>query len=88
MRVGFRAAFLKDLDAIQDQRMLQRLERVIRTLERAASLPEVPQVKRLRGHPDSYRIRIGDFRLGLQLVGQQVECVRFLHRREIYRFFP
>lgn len=35
-----------------------------------------------------YRIRVGDYRLGLALEGDTVILVRFLHRKEIYRYFP
>lgn len=88
MTVGFRASFAKDLETIHDVRVLGRVEKVILALERAKSLGEVPQIKRLHGHPQSYRARIGDYRLGLRVEGKQVDCVRILHRREIYRYFP
>ena len=54
MIVGFRGAFAKDLEAIQDVRLLRRVEKVIRTLERAVLLREVPQLKRLQGHPQFF----------------------------------
>jgi mRNA interferase RelE/StbE len=88
MIVGFRASFTKDLAAIQDARLLRRIETVIRVIESADSLRDVPQVKRLSGYSNLYRIRLGDFRLGLSLAGDRVECVRILHRRDIYRHFP
>lgn len=34
------------------------------------------------------RLRIGDYRLGMIVEGEVVEIVRFLHRRDIYRYFP
>ena len=40
------------------------------------------------GSGDFYRIRVGDYRLGLELEGEEVVFVRCLHRREIYRYFP
>ena len=33
-------------------------------------------------------MRIGDYRLGAALEGDALVLVRFLHRRDIYRFFP
>ncbi|MBP1468695.1 type II toxin-antitoxin system RelE/ParE family toxin [Candidatus Chloroploca sp. M-50] len=35
-----------------------------------------------------YRIRIGDYRLGLFVEDDTITVVRFLHRRDIYRYFP
>jgi mRNA-degrading endonuclease RelE of RelBE toxin-antitoxin system len=40
------------------------------------------------GSPGFFRIRIGEYRLGMLVEGEAVEIVRFLHRREIYRYFP
>jgi mRNA interferase RelE/StbE len=88
MTTVFRAAFLKDLEQITDARLLARIEKTIHALERASSVGGVPQVKRLQGYSRFYRIRIGDYRLGVHLVDDRVECVRILHRREIFRFFP
>ena len=35
-----------------------------------------------------YRIRVGDYRLGLVFDGGTMTFVRCLNRREIYRYFP
>ena len=63
---------------------LQAIERV----ERAASLDEVPGVKRLHASGPYYRLRIGDYRLGFYVVGDVVTFVHALPRRDIYRHFP
>ena len=72
------------IEGSQDVRLLRHVEKVIRALESAASLGEVPQLK----HLQFFRIRVGDYRLGLRVEASQVDCVRILHRREIYRYFP
>ncbi|MBX6423476.1 type II toxin-antitoxin system RelE/ParE family toxin [Thermosulfurimonas sp. F29] len=45
-------------------------------------------MKKLKGYKDFYRIRIGDYRIGLQIKENKIIFVRFLHRKEIYRCFP
>jgi len=35
-----------------------------------------------------YRIKIGDYRIGMTVEGNLVTLVRFLHRKDIYRYFP
>ncbi len=35
-----------------------------------------------------YRIQVGAYRLGFVLEENTIVLVRFLHRKEIYRFFP
>ena len=45
-------------------------------------------LKKLRGERNYFRIRIGDYRLGLKIEGQLVTLVRIINRKEIYRYFP
>ncbi|HVF60227.1 MAG TPA: type II toxin-antitoxin system RelE/ParE family toxin [Thermoanaerobaculia bacterium] len=49
---------------------------------------DVPHLKKLSAGAGCYRIRLGDFRIGLVVEGNLVTFVRVLHRREIYRRFP
>ncbi len=42
----------------------------------------------MKGNNNRYRIRIGDYRIGIEVQGYQVEMMRVLHRREFYRYFP
>ena len=73
---------------VLDGKLLQRVEKAIVQME-AADLPaQLSGLEKLAGHRDYFRIRIGDYRLGLVVVGATITCVRFLHRREIYRYFP
>jgi len=48
------------------------------------------QVRKLAGYESYYRIRVGDYRIGLQLdlERQVIEFRRVLHRGRIYRAFP
>jgi mRNA interferase RelE/StbE len=62
--------------------------RAIADVERADSLQDVRSLKRLSGYRAYYRIRIGDWRIGVTMKKDVVTFVRCLHRREIYRFFP
>ncbi|MFQ5637633.1 MAG: type II toxin-antitoxin system RelE/ParE family toxin [bacterium] len=42
----------------------------------------------MHGFPNYYRIRVGSYRLGVEITENKVFFVRFLHRNEIYRYFP
>jgi mRNA interferase RelE/StbE len=48
------------------------------------------QVQKLKGYREYYKIRIGNYRVGLKLDKEKrtIEFCRVLHRREIYRKFP
>lgn len=42
----------------------------------------------MEGHANFYRIRIGQYRVGIVLEAGVVDFVRFLHRKDVYRYFP
>lgn len=88
MIVRFEASFAKDLRGINDKSLLGRVGQIIDEVKQAESLAAIRSMKKLKGHDHFYRIRIGDYRLGLELVGEEFVFVRCLHRRDVYRYFP
>lgn len=91
MNVLYRTSFLRDLKKLKKQKAddynaIYRL--AFETLPKANNLQEMSQVKPLTGYPGRYRLRWGDYRLGLEVKADAVELVRVLHRREFYRYFP
>jgi mRNA interferase RelE/StbE len=88
VKAQFRASFAKDLKRIRDPRILKQIKETIEQVEQAQSLAQIPHIKKLRGNDAHFRIRIGDIRLGLVIVGDTVTFVRCLDRKEVYRYFP
>lgn len=88
MKVEFRTSFAKDLKKINDKALLKRVAEVIEEAERAKTLTEISNLKKLKARGDYYRIRIGDYRIGLNFIGNTLIFVRLLNRRDIYRYFP
>jgi mRNA interferase RelE/StbE len=86
--VRFRESFVRDLRNIKDNGLLTRVRELIELVEQAHHLGQVANLKKLRGGGNYYRIRVGDYRLGLTVEGDAVSFVRFLHRKDIYRSFP
>jgi mRNA interferase RelE/StbE len=86
--VKYRRSFAKDLARINSHSMKVRIHKVIDEVKNASSLLDLPNVKQLQGHSGYYRIRVGDYRLGLKARGDSVTFVRVLHRKDIYRKFP
>ena len=88
MSVEFRASFVKDLRHIKDQGLLSRIKQTIELVEKAQGPQDMASLKKLKGGNNYYRIRVGDYRLGLIIEGDSATFVRCLNRKEIYRFFP
>ncbi len=88
MEVLFERSFERDLRRIKDKALLARVKRVIVAVKQADELNQVTGVLKLRGYEAYHRVRIGDYRVGIEVVGKKVIFVRFLHRKDIYRYFP
>lgn len=88
MKVEFKTSLTRDLRKIKDKDLLERVRKTIEQVEQVRSLQEVGNVKKLRGDDNYYRIRIGNYRLGLAVEDDTVIFVRFLHRKNVYRHFP
>ena len=88
MRIEFTATFERDLEGVTDQRIAERVVSAIENVRQAKTPHDIHQIKALKGTDKAYRIRIGEYRLGLYIVGDTVRFVHCLDRKEIYRFFP
>ena len=65
MRATFRKSFTQDLKKIRDQTVLDRVRQTIEQIEAASNLREIGSLRKLRGTDHCYRIRIGDYRIGV-----------------------
>jgi len=88
MQVEFLSQFNKDIDKIRSENIKHSVHRIILRVESAQSLSEIPNIKKLSGHKSAYRIRIGDYRIGIFVEGKTVEFARVVHRKDIYQLFP
>ncbi len=89
MEVEYRTSFLRDLKKLKRQAVYGRVfELAFTTLNQAVELKDIRGVKPMKGYPNRYRIRVGDYRVGIEVHSDNIEVMRTLHRREFYRYFP
>jgi mRNA interferase RelE/StbE len=88
LRVEFRESFLRDIQKLKDRSLLPRIREAIADAEAAATIQSIPGLKRLKGGSNYFRLRIGDYRIGIVQEPKALVFVRVMHRREIYRYFP
>jgi mRNA interferase RelE/StbE len=88
MKVLFEKSFGRDLKKIKDKQLLQQVQGVISQVEIATAISNVSNVKKMQGYDSYYRIRVGNYRIGIEIVDGQVIFVCFLNRKDIYRYFP
>ena len=66
---------------------------ILARIEQFNTLEEIPNVKRLTGYNNAYRLRIGDYRLGFHMEKDAQEQTlivfdRVGKRGDFYRIFP
>ena len=88
MKTGFKTSFAKDLKSIKSKAVLETVAKLIENIEAAQHLRAVPDVKKLKAKGNYYRIKLGDYRVGITVTKDEVTFVRCLDRKEIYRYFP
>ena len=89
MQVRYKPSVGRDLRRVRNASLRRRIDRKIAELQAADSITEVSSVQRLTSPSgNDYRIRIGDYRLGVTVEGDLAILVAFGHRGDIYRRFP
>jgi mRNA interferase RelE/StbE len=88
MEVLFSAKFAKDLKKIKSQESINKVDTTIDNVEKASKISDIHNIKKLKGHENAYRIRIGDFRIGLFISGNIAEFAQIKKRADIYKYFP
>ncbi len=89
MEIEYSSKFLKDMKSLRGTpSYLQIKELVFERMRHLEGLYEIPNCIPMEGYENFYRIRAGDYRIGLKLEGNKVFLMRVLHRKEIYRYFP
>ena len=88
MKVKFEAVFAKDLKSIREKALLKRITQIIDEVKKADNINQINSLKKLKGYDTFYRVRFGDYRLGIEIIDNEIIFTRFLHRKDIYRYFP
>jgi mRNA interferase RelE/StbE len=78
----------KSRKSLKDKELLKRIRESVEQAEKAPTMHDVTEIKKLRKSKGYFRVRIGDYRIGLVAEGDVLTFVRCLHRKDIYRYFP
>lgn len=88
-KVEYKKRFLKELSKLPEDVQSQTEKIVFEDLisENPFDLGYLEQMK---GYPGKYKIRIGQYRIGITVNKQKkvLVCNRIAHRKDIYRLFP
>ena len=79
--------FWKDVKKLKNRQVQRAVLEAIENVETAENLHQIRDLKRLKGAV-AYRIRIGDYRIGVLIEDDNVEFISVGHRNKFYRTFP
>lgn len=89
LQIIYSKTFLKDLSKVQPPKRRIQIELfVFETLPTTTSIEKLGLAEKMSGYDDYYKIRFGDYRIGLLKTITTIELLRVLNRKEIYKFFP
>lgn len=88
MKILYEKSFLKDIQEIQDKNFKNKIQTILVLLETAHAVNEINSIKKLRGHSNAFRIRVGQYRIGLFIENDTLIFIRCLPRKSIYSHFP
>lgn len=88
-KVEYNKRFLKDLASLPVE-IQTRVEPIIFIEIESENPFALGYIEKVTGYTDKYKIRVGDYRIGISIDKQTktLVCQRIAHRREIYRIFP
>ena len=88
MKVEYSKKFLKQLAAVPSDIRSKIESFVFEELVSTSSVYEMGKVEKMKGYDGFYKVRFGNYRLGLVIENEMVSVKTVMHIREIYKFFP
>lgn len=88
MNFELEKAFVKDFQKLKNKELATAIAEAIKQVSNASNSSEITNLKKLSGYKSAFRIRIGDYRIGITIEKNTVTFVAFAHRKEIYKRFP
>jgi mRNA interferase RelE/StbE len=88
MEVDFASTFLKTLKKTKNSDLLQKIHEAIEDVICANKLEEIKNIKKLIGFKYHYRIKVQEYRIGIEVIDNIVRFLVVLHRKDIYKKFP
>ena len=88
-KVEYTKRFLKELSRLPKEAQAQ-AERMVFEKLSSTNPFELGYLEHMRGYPDKYKIRIGQYRIGITIDKHKksMVCQRIAHRKDIYKIFP
>lgn len=88
MQVEYRKKFLKQLADLPASVRPKIEQFAFEDLAHSNSVFELGKIEKMQGYDGFYKVRFGDYRVGLIVKDDLVVLATVMHRKEIYKYFP
>jgi len=89
MKIDYEKRFLKELFKLKDKKVKEEVEKfVFNELPLFNSLSDAQKIEKMSGYKEYYKVRFGNYRVGIKKENELIVIKTIKHRREIYKFFP
>lgn len=89
MKIKISKCFVKDTQNITDQRILEKIRKIMVEAQAVNSIYELSHITELSGYPCFYCIKFDyRYRIGLYSEGENLEFLRVDTRENFYKKFP
>lgn len=89
MKVAFSKKYERQFDKLSNAKMGKQIVSAIKSIIEAKRLEEIPSIKKLKGFTNAYRVRRGQFRIGLiREPDGTILIAAFDQRKDFYDIFP
>ncbi len=89
MKVDADKRFLKDFQSIQDNKIRDKIELIIKQIVEANTLSDIPNLEKIKGSENYYRIKFDyRYRIGFFYDNETVILLKVSTREGFYKKFP
>lgn len=88
MKTAYRKKFLKELSQLPLKTRTQIEQFTFEDIPNSSSISENKKIERLKSYKNFFKVRFGNYRVGLRIENNEIIFERVLHRKEIYKYFP
>jgi mRNA interferase RelE/StbE len=88
MRVKYNKKFLKELSKLPNKYAKNIEDFVFDELPNYENIELIGKVEKMRGYQGYYKVRFGNYRVGIKKIGNEIIIATVQKRGAIYKFFP
>ena len=88
MKVQYKKKFLKQLSIIPVSTRIRIEQFVFEELPSITQIETTGKIEKMKGYDGYYKVRFGDYRVGMRKEDDSLTLKIAMHRKDIYKYFP